>query len=83
MHHIEEEVFRTFQVQLEQSQPTAEQPLAQKQGITPPPQVAADADAAALDPAAVSAAVASWGVSKRCLPLLQPLPLLLVVFCCL
>ena len=69
MHHIEEEVFRTFQVQLEQSQPTAEQPLAQKQGITPPPQVA-DAAAAALDPAAVSAAVASWGVSDRCL--LQP-----------
>jgi hypothetical protein len=61
MHHIEEEVAQTFQLS---NPPASSCPVVEGKQLPPPPStIAGAAVPPTLDPAAVSAAVASWGVS--------------------
>eukprot|EP01043_Picozoa_sp_COSAG02_P026508 COSAG02_NODE_1530_length_12086_cov_80.633103_4_plen_153_part_00 len=61
MHHIEEEVVQTFRLL---NQPASSCPAVEGKQLPPPPStIAGAAVPPTLDPAAVSAAVSSWGVS--------------------
>jgi len=61
MHHIEEEVVQTFRLP---NQPDSGCPAVEGKQLPPPPStIAGAAVAPTLDPATVSAAVSSWGVS--------------------
>ena len=61
MHHIEEEVVQTFQLP---NQPASSCPVVEGKQLPPPPStIAGAAVPPTLDPATVSAAVSSWGVS--------------------
>jgi len=60
MHHIEEEVVQTFRLD---NQPASSSPVVEHKYVPTPPPTIPGAAVPNLDPAAISAAVSSWGVS--------------------
>lgn len=63
MHHIEEEVVQTFRVP---NQPSSSCSEVEDEQVLPPPSTVSGAAVTKLDPAAVSAAVSTCGVSVLC-----------------